>query len=310
MEKTGTSKGIGFLCVLASIVVSIVFVIAAFATPIYYSVAGFLQPQTISTVIQNVDYAQVLKQSDEMGQIIKNIGIDEQSADEIMKSKEVGNLLKDFSSELATTLVHSHKDLDDIDGKLIQEYVDKHSDEIIPVIKAKSNTDLSDDKIKEELKAILENSDSEIKEAAVGLQPVKETISDLGLITKIYDWPYALCIAVIEILMLTAIYFLRKKNYGGLIWIAVNTGLVGIFVSGAAAIVASGLVKDITKQIPGFLGSLVGTAIDTVSSKLTIAAVVCFVVMVAAIVACVVLKSIKRKKQTVSAVQTSEQETV
>ena len=56
------SKGSGFFNILGifgSIILSIVFVVSAFLLPVYCSITGIMQPKTITTVVQNIDYVEI-----------------------------------------------------------------------------------------------------------------------------------------------------------------------------------------------------------------------------------------------------------
>lgn len=310
MENT-QSKGLRVFTAFASVILSIIFVITAFALPLYYSVAGMISPKTITTIVQNVDYVEVLQQSEEVHAAIKDTGLDPKVADEIMKSKEVGALLSDFSSEVTTALIDEDGDLDSIDGVFLQQLVDKHIDDIIPVVKKKIGKPVQDDEIKQEIDKIIENSDSEIKNVVAELVPMKETIVTYSSITKTIQstikWYSILGVCFVEALLLALIYLMRKKNFGGFIWIAVNTGIVGVLVSGAAAVVSSDIIKQALSEIPGFFGSIATSAVDTIFTKLTIAAVVFLVVMVGSIVACVLLRKMKAKADNTSAVECAKE---
>ena len=66
MKSSAGSVILNILGVFVAFVLSIVFIVTAFAMPLYYSVAGMLRPQTITTVLQHVDYVEVLKESKEV----------------------------------------------------------------------------------------------------------------------------------------------------------------------------------------------------------------------------------------------------
>ena len=300
MQKT-QSKASNVLGAFASVILSIIFVITAFILPLYYSVTGLISPKTITTVVQSIDYVEILKNSDKVNDVATESGIDAEIVDEIIKSREVGKLIRDFSGELTNELMDSNGSLDNVDAAFMQNVVDRHIDDIIPVIKKKTNTTVESKKIKQEINKVIQNSDQQIKEAIAELEPIKETITTYSTVTKTLQitskWYSVFFLCLFEMLLLGLIYLMRKKNYGGFIWIAVDTAITGVFVSGAAVLVASGLVKELTAEIPGFVGKIALSAVGTISTKLTIALIVCFAVMIASIVACVLLKKMGTKKQ-------------
>lgn len=300
MESAGKSKALNVLGVFLSVILSILFVFIAFIVPIYYSVAGLIMPKTITTVIQKIDYVEVLQSSEEVNNTIKEIGIDAEIANEVMKSKEVGVLLEDFSSEVTTVLSDPEADLNDVDAPFVQEVVDRHIDDIVPVVEKESGAPVQCDKVKSEITKVIKSKDKEIKQMALELQPIKETVTSFSTITKtiqtISKWQYILLICLLEILLLALIYFIRRKNYGGFIWIAVGTGIVGVLVSSVAIVFGSGIVKSFVSELPQILGDIVSTAVGTIVTKLVIALVVCFMLMAISIAACIVLRTMKTKK--------------
>ena len=299
MESAGKSKAVNVLGVIGNVFLSILFVIVAFIVPIYYSIAGMLEPKSITTVIQKIDYVAVLQESEEVNQTFKEIGLDAKTTDELIKSKEVGAMLEDFSGEMTTVLSDPNADLDSVDAAFVNGFVDKHIDDIMKVVEKKAGSPVKKDNVKKELSKVIENKDAEIKETASSLRPIKEKITSFSTVTKtiqaISKWYYVLAICVLEILLLALIYFIRRKNFGGFVWIAVDVGIVGSLVSCVAAVVGSGLVKSIISQIPGFLGGMVASAAKLVATKLVIALVVCFVIMALSVAACIVLRTMKRK---------------
>ena len=116
---------------------------------------------------------------------------------------------------------------------------------------------------------------------------------------RVLEWQYALIFGVVAAGILALIYLMRKKNFGGFIWIAVNTGIVGALLSVLA--IASNSVIKILVENADFLGAFVNSAVNIVSTKLIIALVTCFAIMVLAIIACVVLRLRKRNLTTETA---------
>ena len=131
MKKSGGAIFLNVLGIFASIILSIIFVIFAFALPVYYSVAGMLQPKTITTVIQNIDYVEIIKQSPEVNKVIEDIGVDSTVANDIIKSKEVGKLLDDCTEKLTEVLGDKAAKIEDLDASFLQGLVDEHIDDIL-----------------------------------------------------------------------------------------------------------------------------------------------------------------------------------
>ncbi len=299
MQKSNESKVLNALGIIGSVLLSILFVLMAFAVPICYSAADLLSPKTLTTAIQNVDYVEVLRESDKVDQIVEDMGIDKKTADEIMKSEEVGELLEDVSDDLTEILVDPDSDLDKVDGDFLQKYVDKHFDDIFPIIEEKSDDRLDRDEVKRGIDQIVKDNDGEIKETVSSFKSTKESTSTFSTLAKTAheatQWYYVLAVCLIELIFLGVIYILRKKNFNGFIWIAINTGIVGSLVSCITLVLASGFTKAITEEMPTFLSGIVDSAVGSVLTNLTIALGTCFIIMIGSIAAYIILRSRKRK---------------
>ena len=299
MKRSGGQIFLGILGGFASVILSIVFILVAFAIPVYYSVAGILQPKTLTTVIQKIDYVEIIKESADVNQAIEDLGIDSKVTDEIIKSKEVGALLEDCAGKLTEVLGDSAADLSQLDTSFLQGLVDEHIDDILNVVEEKTEIPIVKEEIKTAVNRLIEENSDAIEETMLELEPVKQAIVTYDTVTETVQrtlkWQYALGLALVEALLLGLIYLMRKRNFGGFIWIAVDTGIVGILVSVMVAIIGSGLIEQIIADLPSFATGIVDSAVGTALTKLTIALVVCFAIMIASIVACVVLR-VRAKK--------------
>ena len=300
MEK---SAALRVCSAFVSVLLSILFVVMALVLPIYYSVGGLLLPKTITSIVQNINYVEIFKNTAEINQIITDFNVDSETLDEVMKSKEVGALLNEFSGELTTIVTDTNRSLDEVDSSFIQRLVDKHIDNIIPVIEEKNKAPIEKENLKQEITKVIVSKTDAIKQAVSNLEPVKQTVTTFSTVIKtvqrVLEWQYALIFGVVAAGILALIYLMRKKNFGGFIWIAVNTGIVGALLSVLA--IASNSVIKILVENADFLGAFVNSAVNIVSTKLIIALVTCFAIMVLAIIACVVLRLRKRNLTTETA---------
>ena len=310
MKRTGGQIFLGILSGFASVILSIVFVVVAFALPVYYSVAGMLQPKTITTVIQNIDYVEIIEQSTNVNQAIEKLGIDSKVTDEVIKSKEVGKLLEDCTEKITDVLGDSAADLSQLDSAFLQGLVDEHIDDILKVVEEKTESPIVKEDLKAGVNKFIEENEASIEETVLELEPVKQAIVRYETVTqtvqKTLKWHYALGLGLALALILGLIYFLRKRNYGGFIWIAVDTGIAGALVSGMVVIISSGIIKEAIADMPGFASGIVESAVGAALTKLTIALVVCFVIMAASIVACVLLRQRAKKNAEISADEPTE----
>lgn len=298
-------KAVNVLTAFVSVILSVLFIIIAIASPLFYSVAGMIQPKTITNVIQNVDYVEILKDSDDFNQKCEELGIDMNTADEIIKSESVGDFIEDCASELTLIIGNSDDSLEKFNASTVKNLLDEHIDGILDVFEEKTGESVDRNKIKSELDVTVEENKEAIEDIVVALEPVQNTITEYseisGMVKKALGWQCILILIVIQTALLALIYVLRRKNYKGFIWIAVNTGIVGVVMLTASVLLNSRFAKEIIAQTEGFASEITASLINSAAAKLLTALVVCFVIMALSITACVLLRKYKKSIKTADA---------
>ena len=300
MKKSAGSVILNICGIFVAFVLSIVFIVTAFAMPLYYSVAGILRPQTITTVLQHVDYVQVLKESEEVRQSMAELGIDVEVSNEIMQSEEVGELLKDCTEKLTDLFFREDADLSEFNAAYLKELVDEHLDGVLTAVETATGEIVPRDELKGVINTARTEKADAIDDAVEGLAPLKETVVTYSTATELVQttlkWQTILVLALFEALLLGLIYVVRLKNYGGFVWLAVDTGIVGGLLGAVTLVVSSELAASIVEKAPGFMKGMLSAAMGSIRTTLVIATAVCFGVMVLSIVACSLLRSHKRRK--------------
>ncbi|MBO7217100.1 MAG: hypothetical protein J6V50_00190, partial [Clostridia bacterium] len=193
--------------------------------------------------------------------------------------------------------------------------IDNHIGDIVAVAEEKMDIPVAKDEIVKGIKDYIDENAEEIGQTFKELEPVKETIVTYSTVTETVQntlkWYYIFGVALIGAAFLGLIYLMRKRNFGGFIWIAVDTGIVGVLVTAVVAVVKSGLIKEIIAELPSFATGIVESAIGAAATRLIIALSVCFVIMIGSIVACVLLrKRAKNMAEATTAETPTAEETV
>lgn len=290
-------KFLNILTVLGSIILSIVFVVTTFSLVLYYSVAGLLHPKTITTVIQNIDYVEVLKESKELNQSFNELGLDEKTKEAVIESDSFNELWDDVAVEFSDFITDSDTEASKLDTSALKDIFKKHTDEILVVVNENSDKQIDKNELSEKIDEVFENKSDVIEKTVSNLEPIKEMVVSYETTTKtVYNtlkWYYILGFCLIEIIFLVLIYIMRRKNYGGFIWISVDTGVTGLLLSVVAIIIGSGLISKVLSDLPSVASIFVDSAINYILTNFIIALIICFAVMTASIVACILFK---RKK--------------
>ena len=299
MKKSAGSVFLNILSVFTALILSIIFIVTAFALPLYYSVAGMLHPKTITKLIQHVDYVEVLRESEEVTQAMKEVGIDAGASNRIIQSDAVGGLLEDCADKLVHIFSQEEVDLSEFNAEFLQSLIDKHMDELLVMVEDTTGKTFQKEELKTSLHRILEDNTEAIDSMVADLEPIKEMTVTYSAATELVQgslqWQIVLALALIEAALLGLIYVLRRKNYGGFVWLAVDAGIVGALLSLAALAVGSSLSGAIVAQVPDFMEGMLSAALGSIQSNLVIGLAVCFGVMVLAIVACAALRANGRR---------------
>lgn len=285
---------LNILSIIASVILSIIFIVSTFSLVVYYSVGGLLQPKTITTVIQNIDYVEIFKESKDMDQAFIDLGLDEETKDAVIKSDSFENLWDDVAIEFTNVLIDSNTELNTLDASALKDIVNNHTDDILAVVEENSDKPIEKDKISEKIDNVFENKSDVIQKTVSKLEPIKQMVVTYDTVTKtVYNtlkWYYILGFCLIEIVILGLIYIMRHKSYGGFIWISVDTGITGLLLSAVAVVIGSGLITKTISSLPSFASIFVDSAINYILTKFIIALIICFAVMIASIVACIVFR--------------------
>lgn len=294
MENSKSSAFLDGLFGFFSFILSFVFVVTAFVLMLAYSISGILQPKAVAKIIQNVDYVEVIKESDDMNKIFEEMDMDAETVDEIIKSDAGKSLVKDFSDKTTTIILDDDSDLNDIDDRFFKDIVDDHIDDLLVIAEEQKGSSVEKEKLKDALHEAIDKNSESIDGLIKSLEPIK-TSGAVKVVKVFYLWNYALLAWVVEGAILALIYLMKKKNYSGFIWIAVNTGIVGALTTAVALIAGSKLVSNLLSDMPNFIYGIAISAKNKVVTNLIIGLSVCFAVMIASIIACVLLRAREKK---------------
>lgn len=289
---------------IACVILSIIFVITSFSLVIYYSIGGLLHPNSIETVVKNIEYVEVFKDSKELDTAFTDLGLDDKTKDAVLKSDAFENLCDEIAIEFTDSLINSNGDTNVSDVDMMKDIINNHKDKILVVVEENSDKPMEEQELSDKIDDVFENKSTTIEDTFSKLEPIKEMVVSYKTNTQVligtFEWYYIVIFCFIELLILSLIYIIRHKNFGGFIWIAVNTGIAGLLISVITLIVSSGLITKSLSTLPNFATFFVDSAINYIVTRLVVALIIFFVIMAAAITSCIMLK--KKKSMRDSAV--------
>lgn len=294
MKKTGGQIVLSILKIILSVILSAIFLVTAFASPLYYAAAGIVRPNNIAKAVQNIDYMEILRESEEFNKAVTEFGIESDKVDEIMKTAEIGGFIKSCADIIGEALISQNAE--GFSAAELKDIVNEHSNEIAAALQEKLNEPMTP----EEIKDIMHNFIDENTEAIEST--VKELASDSAAATayrtvqKTLKWYVVLIVALVNAVILGIIYLLHIKKTAGFIWIAVDTGIVALMLGAVSVILNSKLLSGILADLPSFVSGMAVSVLGGITLKLIIAVVVLALIMVAAITAFILLRKFANKK--------------
>lgn len=305
MSKSGTGIFLKILKVFASIILSFIFIVTSFSIPILHSAASLFTPKTVTTVVQNIDFAEMIENSEEFNSAIADLGLEKEAVNEIMQSKEFGDFLESCTGTVMEVVIDDPENIHAYDPLVLHDIIEQHIDEIAEVLQENIDKPLNKEDIHSTMNKLVENNSEQIKDIVVDLAP-DETImtpykSIMSIVKTASSWTFVLIAVLVEILILGLIYLLNKNKFGGFIWIAVNSLIVAILLTVVLVVLNSSLITGILSASEGLLLNVATTMLGTVTAKLLIAIIILAVVGVGAIAVFIPLK-IKASKKAIEGV--------
>ena len=304
MANAGTKTFVKVLKILFSIFLSFIFITTAFVLPIYYSVAGIFTPKTVSTVVQNIDFAEMINDSEKFNNAIKEFGIEKELVNEIMQSNEFGAFLESCTSTVMDAVFNNPESLNSFDPAVLKDIIDNHAADITNVLQEKLNLSIKKEDVQSTMHKLLENNSDQIKESIASLAPDVEgpnhAYKILSFIQTTLKLPVILLCILFEALLLGLIYLLNKNKFGGFIWIIVNSVITALLLTAVFIIFKSNFITNAFISAPNILGNITTIMLGTVTAKLLIAIIVLGLIATAAITAFILLKKHAAKKAVVA----------
>lgn len=300
MAKSGGSVFLKILKTLTTLILSFIFLISAFAIPFYYSAVGIFTPKTVATVVQNIDYVEIIEKSPEFDAAMKELGIDINVANEIMQSKAIGDLIDNCAGTVLDVVIKDPKNIQSFDPLVMKDIINKHIDEITVVLNDNLDEPIKKEDVQSTMNRLLEENSDAIKETLADLAPDNGTITPyqkiMSIINTTLSWPFILAVILIEILFLGLIYLLNKNKFSGFIWIAVDSGIVAFLLTVALVIFNSNFITNSLAHFPNFTSNVVITIIGTITTKLIIALSVLTFIFIASIISVILFRKLSAKK--------------
>lgn len=244
--------------------------------PFYYSVIALTEPQTVTTVIQNIDYKTLIKKTPAVEATLKNYGIDYKKADEIMKSKETGELIEVYADE-ATEILLSIPENRKFDSSLVKELVEENIDAVLTVAKENTKVNLDQDKVKTAVNKYIAENGSELEAVAPVLEQARTVVKQIKLskiVARTLTLPFIIIFTAVMLIIAALIFIIKRRNFNGLLFLGLDFTLVSLALGLTVYFCKSSFVTSLALKMSDFGVSIIESAVSVCADRIIIALII------------------------------------
>lgn len=280
---------------------NLIMVLISTLVPFYYSVIALTEPQTVTTVIQNIDYKTLIKKTPALETTLKDYGIDYKKADEIMKSKEAGELIEvyaDEATEILLTLPENRK----IDSSLIKELVDENIDKVLTVTKKNTNIKFNQEEVKKTVSNYIEENESVIEECVPVFEQARTVIKQIKfsrIVSRTLSLPFIIIFTAVMIMITALIFIIKRRKFNGLLFLGADFTVISIILGLTVYFCKSSFVTSLALKMSDFGVSIIESAVSVYADGIIIAVIIAVALAVIAFMLFAVLRYIKSIPPTV-----------
>ena len=280
---------------------NLIMVLICTLVPFYYSVIALTEPQTVTTVIQNIDYKNLIKKTPALETTLKDYGIDYKKADEIMKSKEAGELIEvyaDEATEILLTLPENRK----IDSSLIKELVDENIDKVLTVTKKNTNIKFNQEEVKKTVSNYIEENESVIEECVPVFEQARTVIKQIKfsrIVSRTLSLPFIIIFTAVMIMITALIFIIKRRKFNGLLFLGADFTVISIILGLTVYFCKSSFVTSLALKMSDFGVSIIESAVSVYADGIIIAVIIAVALAVIAFMLFAVLRYIKSIPPTV-----------
>lgn len=244
--------------------------------PFYYSVIALTEPQTVTTIIQNIDYKTLIKKTPAVEAALKNFGIDYKKADEIMKSKETGKLIEVYADE-ATEILLSIPENRKFDSSLVKELVEENIDEVLTVAKESTDIKINENAVKTTVNKYITENERELEEYAPVLEQARTVVKQIKLskiVARTLTLPFIIIFTAVMLIIAALIFIIKRRNFNGLLFLGLDFTVISLALGFTVYFCKSSFVTSLALKMSDFGVSIIESAVSVCADRIIIALII------------------------------------
>lgn len=244
--------------------------------PFYYSVIALTKPRTVTTVIQNIDYKALVKSSPAIEKTLKSYGIDYKKADEIMKSKEAGEVIELYADE-ATEVLLSIPDNRRINAPFIKKLVNNNIDNVLTDVKESSDIKFNKNEVKTAVNEYIEENESQLEEYAVVLEQARTVVKQIKLseiVARTLSLPFVIAFTAVILGIALIIILIKRRKLKGVLFLGVDFAVISLALGLTVFFCRSSFVTALALEMSDFGVSIIESAVSVCTDGIITAAII------------------------------------
>lgn len=244
--------------------------------PFYYSITALTKPQTVTTIIQNIDYKTLVKSTPAVEKTLKSYGIDYKKADEIMKSKEAGKMIELYADE-ATEILLSVPENRKFDASLIKEIVNENIDDVLTVAKETANLRFNENEVKKTVNNFIAQNERQIEEYAPVLEQTRTVVKQIKLskmVARTLTLRFIIIFIAVMLGVASLIFLIKRHRFNGLLVLGVDFAVISITLGLIIYFCKSSFVTSLALQMSDFGVSIIKSAVSVYTDRIIFADII------------------------------------
>lgn len=267
------------------LILNLFLILICILVPFYYSVIALTKPKAITTVIQNIDYKALVKSSPAIEKTLKSYGIDYKKADEIMKSKEAGEVIELYADE-ATEVLLSIPDNRRINVPFIKKLVNNNIDNVLTDVKESSDIKFNKNEVKTAVNEYIEENESQLEEYAAVLEQARTVVKQIKLseiVARTFSLPFIIIFAAAILGIAILVFLIKRRKFNGLLVLGLDFAVISISLILIVYFCNSSIVTSLALRMSDFGVSIIKSAVSVYTGRIIIAVIIAAALAVLAI---------------------------
>lgn len=177
------SKALRILGIVGGVFFSILLVAALLMSLVFATFASLTKPESIVSIVKEMDFAEQLMDNDTVNSILKAEKIDTAVLDDLADSRFFEEVIETYTDELIDSIRGDEDDFD-FTSVTIQKYADRHMDDLILLVRQymPANRKATDAQIQNAINDVIDEYGVAIVDALPGGKEVSEMIGGSGAV--------------------------------------------------------------------------------------------------------------------------------